>query len=314
MGFRTLPNLDSAAGVFFARQLEHVKTETYDVEYPELMARKLIPVSSDAGPGATSITYRQFDRTGAFELISDYANNLKRADVLGQEFTSPVKSIGGAYGYSLQEIRSAQMANVNLDTRKAEAARAAFEQAVDTIATKGNAETGLKGFINHANVPRGDVAQGATGADATAKRLWANKTSEEIVKDINEAVAAIRSATEGVESGPFTILLPDEQYTIIASKKNSDSSDVTILEFVLKANPWVKEIVPWYALKGAGSGGTDRMLVYIRDPRKLTLEIPQDFEQLDVQPVGLEFQVPCHGRIGGVIFYRPHSARYVDGI
>lgn len=314
MGLRTLPNLDANMGVFFERQLEHIKAETYDVEYPELMARKLIPVSFEAGPGATSITYRQFDRVGVMALISDYANALPRVDVLGKEFTSPVKSIGGAYGYNLQEIRSAQMAGVPLDSRKAEAARAAFEQTVDEVGTKGNAETGIKGFLNHPNVPRGDVAQGATGADATAKRLWANKTPAEIVKDINAAVAAIRSATNSVESGPFTVLLPDDQYTLIASTKNSDSSDVTILEFVLKANPFIKEIVPWYQLKGAGSGGTDRMLVYIRDPRKLTLEIPQDFEQLDVQPKGLEFEVPCHGRIGGVIFYRPFSARYVDGI
>lgn len=309
MGHRILPNLDANEGAFFNRQLEHVKGETYDVEYPEFMARTLIPVSHDAGPGATSITYQQFDRVGVMELISDYANALNRADILGKEFTSPVKSIGGAYGYSIQEIRSAQMANLNLDTRKAEAARAAFEQAVDEIATFGNAETGLKGFVNHPNVPRGDAVAGVS-----TDTEWTKKTPAEIVKDISDAVAAIRSATEGVESGPFTILLPDAQYTLIATTQNSEASDVTILEFVLKSNPWVREIVPWHVLKGAGTGGTDRMLVYTRDPRKLTLEIPQDFEQLEVQPEGLEFVIPCHGRIGGVIFYRPFSARYVDGI
>jgi len=312
---RNLSNLDSPAqGAFFAKQLEHVKAQTYDVDYPELKARKLIPVSGDAGPGATSITYRQYDQVGVMELIADYSNALKRVDILGSEFTSPVKSIGGAYGYSLQEIRSAQMANLNLDQRKANAARRAFEEAVERIAKTGNAETGLKGFLNHANVPRGDVAQGATGADATAKRLWANKTPAEIVKDISAGVASIISTTNEVEAGPFTLVIPTEQYALIASTKNSESSDVTILEFVLKSNPWIAEIVPWHALKGAGSGGTDRMLFYTRHPDKLTLEIPQDFEQLNVQEVGLEFQIPCHGRIGGVIWYRPYSARYVDGL
>lgn len=304
-----LSNLDAAEGIFFQRQLEHVKSETYDVEYPELMARRLIPVSHDAGPGATSITYQQFDRVGVMELISDYSNALKRVDILGKEFTSPVKSIGGAYGYSLQEIRSAQMANLNLDARKAEAARRAFEEAVELIARTGNSETGLKGFLNHPNVPRGDAAEGES-----TETEWANKTPEEIVRDISDAVAQIRSDTNGVESGPFVVLLPDAQYTRIATTKNSDSSDVTILEFVLKSNPWVAEIVPWWALKGAGVGGTDRMILYTRNPSKLTLEIPQDFEQLAVQEKGLEFEIPCHGRIGGVIVYRPYSIRYVDGI
>lgn len=307
---RNLSNLDAAEGAFFARQLEHIKAQTYDVEYPELMARRLIPVSNEAGPGATSITYRQFDRVGVMELISDYSNALPRVDILGKEFTSPVKSIGGAYGYSLQEIRSAQMAGLDLDVRKAEAARRAFEEAIEQIARTGNAETGIKGFLNHPNVPRGDAASNE-GATSTK---WEDKTPTEIVRDISDAVGTIREDTKGVESGPFTILLPDDQYTRIATTRNSDASDVTILEFVLKSNPWVEEIVPWYALKGAGSGPSDRMMVYTRNPSKVTLEIPQDFEQLEVQPKGLEFEVPCHGRIGGVIWYRPYSARYVDGI
>lgn len=305
---RNLSNLDDKAGAFFVRQLEHVKTQTYDIEYPELKARTLIPVSHDAGPGATSITYQQFDQVGVMELISDYSNALKRVDILGTEHTSPVKSIGGAYGYSLQEIRSAQFAGLNLDQRKANAARRAFEEAVERIAKSGNAETGIKGFLNHPNVPRGDVTP-----NAGAKSKWADKTPAEIVKDINDGVRSIISTTNEVEAGPFVLLLPVDQYTLIASTKNSDSSDVTILEFVLKSNPWIAEIVPWFALKGAGSGGTDRMVFYTRHPDKLTLEIPQDFEQLNVQEKGLEFEIPCHGRIGGVIWYRPFSARYVDG-
>lgn len=304
-----LSNLDANEGVFFSSQLEHIKGEIYETEYPELMARRLIPVSHEAGPGATSITYRQFDQVGVMELISDYANALPRVDILGKEFTSPVKSIGGAYGYSLQEIRSAQMANLNLDQRKAEAARRAFEEAVERIAKAGNAATGLKGFLNHPNVPRETVTNGA-GGTAT----WATKTPAEIVKDISDAVADIRDDTKGVESGPFVVLLPDAQYTRIATTKNSESSDVTILEFILKSNPWIAEIVPWHALKGAGSSATDRMVLYTRNPSKLTLEIPQDFEQLNVQEKDLEYQVPCHGRIGGVIFYRPFSASYRDGI
>lgn len=300
---RLLTNLDAAESVFFLRELEHIKAKTYDKIYPELMARRLIPVSNEAGPGAEAITYRVFDSVGVAKLVADYATDLPKADAYGKEVTSPVRSLGVAYGYSLQEIRAARQANRPLTDKKASAARRAFEQALDDIAALGDEESGLKGLLNHPNVPV-----------ATLAAPWESKTPAEIVADISQQVGAIRDLTNGVESGPFTILLPDKQYTQIATTQNSSASDVTILEFVLKSNPWVAEIAPWWRCKGAGAGGSDRMVIYTRNPDKLTLEIPQDFEQLPVQEKSLYYEVPCHGRIGGVIWYYPLSARYVDGI
>lgn len=300
-----LTNLDAAASVFFLRELEHIQAETYDVEYPELMIRSLVPVSHEAGPAAEAITYRQFDRVGVFNLISDYANGLPRVDAHGKEFTSPVRSGGGAYGYSIQEIRAAQMMGRPLDRMKADAARRAFEELVERIGSFGNEETGLKGFLNHANVPVGSVAGGT----------WATKDAEAIRKDVRTAIQATVDLTKGVEKGPFTLLLPDAQYGLIATMQNSTASDKTILDFLLEAEKrWLTDVEPLSALKGAGAAGADRMVLYTRHPRKLTLEIPQDFEQFAVQEKGLEFEVPCHGRIGGVIWRYPLSARYVDGI
>ena len=46
---------DSAddASVFFARELDYVKSQSYDVEYPELSALSLFPISNEDDPGAT---------------------------------------------------------------------------------------------------------------------------------------------------------------------------------------------------------------------------------------------------------------------
>ena len=91
---------------FFLRELEYVKSKTYDIVFPELKARKVIPVSFEAGPGAESITYRQFDQAGVAKIIANYGADLPRADVLGREFTSKIKSLGASYGWTVQEIRS----------------------------------------------------------------------------------------------------------------------------------------------------------------------------------------------------------------
>src|SRR5690554_4672907 len=49
---KNLPHLDDDQSVFFARELEFVKSRSYDKKYAELKARTLIPVSSEAEPWA----------------------------------------------------------------------------------------------------------------------------------------------------------------------------------------------------------------------------------------------------------------------
>ena len=79
--------------------------------------------------------------------------------------------------------------------------------------------------------------------------------------------------------------------------------------------PQLKEIINWSKLTNAGAGGSiDRGILYKKDPLKLTLEIPLEFTMLAAQPQGLELVVPCYGRIGGVIIYKPLSLRYLDNI
>ena len=45
----------------------------------------------------------------------------------------------------------------------------------------------------------------------------------------------------------------------------------------------------------------------------VTLEIPQEFEQFAPQVEGMEYQIPCHARIGGVAWYYPLAAVAADG-
>ena len=97
---------DSAedASVFFARELDYVKSQSYDVEYPELTALSLFPMSSEVDPGAETVTYYSYDKVGLAKIISNYATDLPRADVKGKPTTAIIKSLGASYGYSIQEI------------------------------------------------------------------------------------------------------------------------------------------------------------------------------------------------------------------
>src|SRR5690554_6770859 len=67
-----LPHLDANESVFFARELEYVKSRSYDKKYAELKARLLIPVSSEAEAWADAIVYESYDQVGAAKLIAGY--------------------------------------------------------------------------------------------------------------------------------------------------------------------------------------------------------------------------------------------------
>ena len=301
-------NLDSAESIFFERELEFKKAQTYDVVRAPLKAFELIPVSTEAGPGAEVISYEQYDMTGIAKIVANYADDLPRADVKGKEFFAQVRSVGNSYGYSLQEIRAAQMAGKSLEQRKSNAAARSQREKWNDIAFNGDAEYNLQGWLSNTNVPNA-----AVDAGASTDTEWSTKTPAEILKDLNDKVNAIVDLTNGAEQ-PNTVVLPIAQYTLISTTRADSGTDTTILEYFIQNSPFITSVEWANELKGAFTGGADGFIVYDRNPDKMTLEMPQMFEQLPVQERGLEYLVPCHSRIGGVIIYYPLSQSFAYGI
>jgi hypothetical protein len=302
-------NLDSAETAFFARELESIKSKSYDIEFPPLKATKLIPVSTEAGAGAESITYQSFEETGLARIISSYADDFPRCDIRGKEFITPVKSIGASYGYSMQEIRAAMFVGRNLTQRQANATRRANDQKVNRLAWFGDNGSNILGLTNNPNIPAASVPADGVGAST----LWVNKTPDQILRDMNQLSNGIVALTNGVEM-PNTLILPIDQYTQISSTPRSANSDTTILEYFIQNNPFITTIDWVPELKGAGPGGVNIMIAYEKNPDKLTMEIPMPFTQHQPQERGLEFVVHCESRYGGIIIYYPLSLSIGEGI
>lgn len=300
--------LDANEGIFFAQELESVKARTYDVVYPEFSAMKIIPVDSSAGAGAETITYHQYDQVGFAKIISNYATDLPRVDLKGKKFSSDVKSIGASYGYSIQDIRAARMAGKPLEQRKADAVRRANDQEVNRIAFTGDAAHNMVGLLNHPNITSYTLPADGTSSSTKFK----DKTPDQSIRDLNGMVSKILELTQNTEI-PDTILLGHTTHAYLSSTPRSSTTDTTILDFFIRNNPYVKNVQVVPELIGSGTGGTDICIIYKKSPDKLTLEIPQPFEQFPVQPEGLEFVVPCHSRFGGVIIYYPLSLIKAEG-
>lgn len=309
--------LDAKDAIFFARELEHVKSRTYDTQFPEFKARSLIPVSYEANTGAETIKYDTFTEVGIAKVVANYAKDFPRADIKGEENVSFVRSLGDSYGYSIQDIRAASLAGKPLQQRKANAARRAIGQLEESIAWYGDAAYKLGGMLSNVNIPSGTLPADGTGASTQLK----DKTPDQIIRDLNDCANSIVETTKGVEM-PNTLLLPIEQYTYIASTPRSSTSDTTILEYFLQNNPFITQVDWLNQLKEPTAGWAsvglsftgDIMIAYNRSPDKLTLEIPQDFEQFAPQLNKMEYEVECHERIGGVLIYYPLSMNICEGV
>lgn len=304
--------LDSKEKIFFERQLETILAGLYDIQYPELKARQVFPYSNEVSSGAKVYTYRQYDKVGLAKVISSYANDFNRVDVMGQEFTAKVMSLGDSYGYNFQEIREAQLARLNLENMRAMAARRALMELENRLAFFGDTSYGLNGFLADPNVPDGQVA-----ADGNlGSTLWVNKTPDQIIRDISVAIQDMVDDTKGVEI-PDTLLLPLAQDTLISTTPRSSTSDTTIKQYILAnfGSVGLRNIVALPTeLKGTGTGGADQFILYRNDPMKLRLMVPQDFETLPVIDKGGEYEIKCHQRFGGVVIFYPLSITKRYGI
>ncbi len=303
-------NLDSDESAFFSRDLEHIRSRAYEVQYPELKARSLIPGSPDPAPdGAKTVIYEMEDGYGAAKLIAmgSDGSDLPSVNVTSEQFLQKIRECGVSFDYTLDEIRQAARTGKSLTDKKARRARRASEELLDDILALGDTTADLKGFLKHASVNATSVANPGGGT------AWTTKTADQILTDMNEPGRLITDNTKGIYGSGLTMLLPLAQYDLIATKP-MPNLNTTVLEFFLRTSKTVREVVPWYKVKGIGSGSADRMVVYKRDPDVLNSEIPAEFEILDPQPRGFKFIVPCRLTTGGVIMHQPKACEYRDGI
>lgn len=305
------------ASVFFARELDHIKAESYDVEYPEFTALNLFPVSNDTDPGAETVTYYTYDKTGLASVIDNYSTDLPRADVTGKPSYAQVKSIGDSYGYSAQEMRASRMAGKSLDARKAESARYQIDNLTNKIAWRGDEASGLMGVLSTGqNVPLYTITNGEAN-----KADWASKTADEILADINGMQKQVARVTKNVER-PDTLCVPSDVYMDISTRRIPDTA-TTVKAFLLANAPYLKDIISAAELDAdavdtnpyaKATDGKGVAFLFKNDKRKMALENPMPFMQYPLQVKGLETIIPCEARTAGVIFYYPLSALIAVGV
>src|SRR5690606_4934130 len=126
--------------------------EVNETVYPDIQYPGLIPVDTSAHPFAQTVTYYSSDKFGKAGWINGNADDIPLAGTELTQHKTSVYTAGIGYGYGWEEINHAIMLGVNLTADDAKAARRAYEEMVDRVSFKGDAEKGFKGLIDYNGV------------------------------------------------------------------------------------------------------------------------------------------------------------------
>ncbi len=191
-----------------------------------------------------------------------------------------------------------------------------YDKSLDKNVYKGLTRYNKTGLLNNAGVHRYAVKNNAAGSSAK----WKDKTPDEILTDVNSIIAYTWEAVEHVTAYMANhILIPIEQYTSLVSRKVGTTGDKSILTYLYENNIGLKQghqlvIDPLPLCKGAGSGGTDRMVAYCNNIDCVRIDQTVTLRRLPTETANLMFRTPFVSQFSEVQFLEPASVAYGDDI
>ena len=118
---------------------------------------------------------------------------------------------------------------------------------------------------------------------------------------------------------PNQILIPVYQFGQLVTRKVGTTGDKSILTYIEENNIVTKQgkelkIYPCKYCYHAGTGSTDRMVVYINDVDKIRFHQTAPLRRLNTEISNLAFKTPYVAQVSEVEFCYPTTVYYVDGI
>jgi hypothetical protein len=302
---------------FLIRQATLIEPVVYAMKYQEIQYPMLVPVDTSAPDWIQSVTYFSMDGVGQAQWFAGQAQDIPKVGLTREKFETTVSMAAIGYGYDLEEIGTAQLLGMNLTADKATLARRVAEEKIDSVAFVGDAAKGYTGLVNSATPTATTAPADGTGSSTT----FANKTPDQVLRDINGQITGTFTGTLGAEMVD-TILLPYSVLLDLSTRRIDTVNQTTILQWVMENNIYTRLTGQPLMIRGlfgyldtAGAGATKRMVAYRRSPEVLKMHVPMPFRFMPAWQTGpIRFDVPGIFRVGGVDIRRPKAVRYLDGI
>lgn len=222
-----------------------------------------------------------------------------------------------------QDMQRANFIGRSIDQLVQDGIRLTYDKHMDQNVYTGFAEYNTTGLINNPDATESTVADGASG-----NGNWATKTPLEILQDVNTALTATWAQAEyDLDAIPNHILIPYEEYTYIMNTpftlvtSGAQVAFDSIYDYIKKhnitnANGGDLFIGATQWCKGAGTGGTDRMVVYTNHERFVKMDelVPLTRSMTAPNPEHFCYDTAYAANISEVQVMYPQTITYWDHI
>lgn len=308
----SMRRMDAGESAMLARALIFMKAQSVDVQYAPTEFRELFSpnLNTSVPLGADQVSTPQFDRMGSFKRIANGSNDMPNIDVSQTETLNKFYTFAAKISYSVQDLARAAFSGIPLDTKKQQAARLMWEQQLDELAAVGDSEVGIYGLANSANAQLITTNNGGT---------WATKAAAgnqlQIVDDVNKLCKAIITTSKN-NVKPDTIAMGIDHHALISTTpwNTANPSNVTVLDFILKTNPWIKRIIPWSRMDLADAGGTGPRVTAFSTRTDVCEFMINDLAMLAPEIRGFGTDIGMYGRCAGLVASQPKGVAHMDAV
>lgn len=302
-----------AAMPFVVAQGRNIETRIYKKRYPTYNYATVIPVITEGNAWAIGTTFFSVDTAGEAKFLSGAGTDMPFNKSTRDQASHDFAMIGSGWEWTLEEINQASLYGINLQATDAMSATDKLERLLNSIAFAGSTEKGWTGFANSTDVPRADVDTPGT--------FWPAKTVDQILTDVNEVIARVRTQTSEVEWADSLALPPAAFRTIATKRLGAGDGFMTVLEYIKKNNIYTAEtgqelnIYPVRELATASQDGGGRMVAYRRDEEVVRFHLPMPRTVLQPRQKSIMgYETGIIARTGGTEWRLPKAAAYADEV
>jgi len=294
---------------------DQVEAGFYDVEYPDILFREVLPAESiktDINPGALNYVYRSRDFKGKGQFIQGNPRNIPRVGQVVGQVTIPMQDAAVGATLSDAEARNYQYGyQSSLAQDYGEIMRRAADYHVERTFFFGDTGVGFIPFLDHSSVSK---------IPTTA---WAGLGPNDWVKAINSWITTIWTNSK-TKYLPDTVYLPPTKFSMLTQGyvigTGSVGVAVSALEYIRNNNIYTAQtgkplnIKVLRYLEGAGVAGVDRAIVGVWDGKNFVLPFPMPYQLAQPVPIPLGVEMFAEYKFGSFNVRHPLSMAYVDGL
>lgn len=300
---------NNSAAEFVSRELTYMFPRLLMTKYPNLTFR-LYTDTVGAPLWKKNIEFNIADLIGEAEFKNTRANDFDLADTHMVPEMKDILQTGMAISFSYIEREAAQAISnpaVQQDVSNAIRAKMAAllrmnEQKLNNLFFNGDTNSGTYGLLTDPTITKTSVTT-----------PWSSANKEDQLTDILSLYNKLMSESKGVFRGN-TLAMSMNAYSRIQGEPRSTYSDWTIPKWAEANLPGIDRIIPDPYLDGVGSGGSDVMVVFDRNPDNYNMVIPGELIGLPVQYEGQTEILPFITRTTGLNVLQSKSIQIFENL